>query len=211
MQLYSDSFQHGQRIPGEFAFAVPAKVGHIALSSNRNPHLAWRDPPPGTRSFALLCHDPDAPACADDVNQEGRELPADLPRADFYHWVLLDIPGDCRGIAAGSHSDGVTARGKPGPESVGGGRHGLNDYSLWFAGDADMDGRYYGYDGPCPPWNDAREHRYVFTLYALDVARLAVDGELTPSAALSALRGHVLEQAELMGRYALSPAILATS
>ena len=35
-----------------------------------------------------------------------------------------------------------------------------------------MFGDYYGYDGPCPPWNDELVHRYVFTLYALDVPRL---------------------------------------
>ena len=35
----------------------------------------------------------------------------------------------------------------------------------------DMRGDYHGYDGPCPPWNDGILHHYVFTLYALDVAR----------------------------------------
>ena len=51
---------------------------------------------------------------------------------------------------------GVTPRGKSGPDSAGGTRSGLNGYTEWFAGDADMGGQYFGYDGPCPPWNDER-------------------------------------------------------
>ena len=48
MQLISQSFQDGQAIPGEFAFAVPDAASHVALSSNRNPHLAWSGAPAGT-------------------------------------------------------------------------------------------------------------------------------------------------------------------
>jgi phosphatidylethanolamine-binding protein (PEBP) family uncharacterized protein len=50
-------------------------VNQIALSSNRNPHLAWSDVPEGTKSFALICHDADVPNRADDVKKEGREIP----------------------------------------------------------------------------------------------------------------------------------------
>ena len=46
-----------------------------------------------------------------------------------------------------------------------------------------MSGDYFGYDGPCPPWNDALVHRYVFTLYALDVATLGLQGPFTGCAA----------------------------
>jgi phosphatidylethanolamine-binding protein (PEBP) family uncharacterized protein len=42
-----------------------------------------------------------------------------------------------------------------------------------------MAGEYYGYDGPCPPWNDERVHTYVFTLYALDIPRLPLEGRFT--------------------------------
>ena len=106
-------------------------------------------------------------------------MPASLPRVDFFHWVLIDLPPDTPPIARGEFSDGVTARGKPGPHAPRGARQGINDYTGWFAGDKDMAGNYFGYDGPCPPWNDAIPHRYVFTLYALDVARLAVAGIFT--------------------------------
>ena len=132
--------------------------------------------PDGTLSLALIVHDYDVPSRPDDVNQEGRTVPADLPRVDFFHWTLFDLPPDLRSIAAGSFADGVTAHGKPGPMivhgPVDGALHGLNGYTEWFAGDPDMAGDYYGYDGPCPPWNDSLRHHYVFTLYALSVDRL---------------------------------------
>ena len=52
----------------------------------------------------------------------------------------------------------------------------------WFASDKDMAGDYHGYDGPCPPWNDEIPHRYVFTVYALDVASgLTMTGQLVGS------------------------------
>src|ERR1700758_4377305 len=92
MQLKSDSFSDGAAIPGEYAFAVIDPSTHVALSKNRNPHLAWSDTPAVTRSFALICHDYDVPSRGDDVNKEGREIPASLPRVDFFHWLLLDIP-----------------------------------------------------------------------------------------------------------------------
>ncbi|MBB5369306.1 MULTISPECIES: YbhB/YbcL family Raf kinase inhibitor-like protein [unclassified Janthinobacterium] len=205
MKLSSLSFSDNAIIPGEFAFAVIDPVTHVALSSNRNPHLAWSDVPAGTQSFALICHDPDVPSSGEDVNQEGREVPASLPRVDFFHWLLLDIPAVAREIAAGSHSDGVLARGKAGPAAPDGLRHGINDYTNWFAGDAQMAGDYHGYDGPCPPWNDTLVHRYVFTLYALDLPHIAVNAPLTGANVRDALAGHVLAQASLTGTYTLNP------
>ena len=208
MQLTSQSFHDGQAIPGEFAFAVPDSTTHVALSSNRNPHLAWSGVPEGTQSFVVVCHDPDVPSRGDDVNQEGREVPAALPRVDFFHWLLLDLPADTRQIAVGSHSDGVTPRGKPGPAAPGGARHGINDYTGWFAGDEQMKGDYHGYDGPCPPWNDTLVHHYVFTVYALATPTLAVEGALTGANVLAALAAApVLGQARITGLYSLNPAV----
>jgi len=143
----------------------------------------------------------------DDVNQEGRMVLFDVPRVDFYHWVLVDIPADCTEIAAGAYSNGVTARGKSGPDAPYGTRQGINDYTGWFAQDPDMAGDYYGYDGPCPPWNDARMHHYVFTLYALDVPRLEVAGRFTGQDVRKAIAGHILAQASITGTYTLNPAL----
>ncbi len=207
MNLTSQSFSEGEFIPGEFAFCVIAPKTHVTLSANRNPHLAWSDAPAGTKSFALICHDYDVPSRGDDVNQEGKIVPADLPRVDFYHWSLAHIPAGVNEIAAGSHSAGVTPRGKAaGAAPLG--QHGINDYTGWFAGDKDMGGDYYGYDGPCPPWNDSIIHHYVFTVYALDVERLALPERFTGTDLHAAMKGHVLDSAELMGLYTLNPALL---
>ena len=89
MKLSSNSMANGQPISGKYAFGVPADEGHVSLSSNLNPHLAWADLPAGTKSLVLICHDKDVPSKGDDVNQEGKTVPPDLPRVDFFHWVLL--------------------------------------------------------------------------------------------------------------------------
>lgn len=205
MKLWSDNFADGDPIPVENAFGKHDPAQHVELSDNRNPHLAWSDAPAGTRSFVLVCHDRDVPSKADDVNKEGRTVPADLPRVDFYHWVLVDIPATKQSIADGELSSGITPRGKPGPEAPGGMRQGVNNYTEWFAGDADMKGSYHGYDGPCPPWNDSIVHHYTFTLYALDVARCPAEGELRGPDVREAIRSHVLAEASLMGTYAINP------
>jgi Raf kinase inhibitor-like YbhB/YbcL family protein len=207
MQLTTTAFPNNGAIPGEFAFAVIDPANHVKLSANRNPDFTWSGVPAGTKSFALVCHDPDVPSRGDDVNQEGRVVPASLPRVDFYHWVLVDLPPTAHGVARGAHSEGVSPRGKPGPDAPREGRHGINDYTGWFAGDPDMSGDYHGYDGPCPPWNDAIVHRYVFTLYALDVPTLAVSGAFTGSEARAAMQGHVLAEAATTGRYTLNPGV----
>ena len=207
MQLMSSSFGHQQRIPEEFAFGVPDATQHLRLGRNRNPHLFWSGVPAGTKSLVLLCIDSDVPTRADDVNQAGRVVPASLPRADFYHWVMVDIPPTVHGIAAGACSDGIVPRGKQSPAGPPGSRQGLNDYTLWFAGDADMAGRYFGYEGPCPPWNDERLHHYHFALYAMDVARCPVEGTFTGQQVRAALAGHVLAEARLTGTYSLNPAV----
>ena len=207
MKLISNSFGNNDQIPGEHAFCVPDAQTHVSLGANRNPHLAWSDLPPGTRSLVLICHDPDVPSKGDDVNQEGRVVPADLPRVDFFHWVLVDLPPAPAEIAAGEFCGQVTPRGKVATDSRRGTRHGINDYTGWFAGDKDMGGDYYGYDGPCPPWNDEIPHRYVFTLHALDIEPCPVEGRFTGQEVRAAIAGHVLAQASLTGRYTLNPAV----
>ncbi|GAB1393508.1 YbhB/YbcL family Raf kinase inhibitor-like protein [Rhodocyclaceae bacterium] len=207
MQLTSTSFNDGQRIPGEFSFCIPDAVSHVCLGSNRNPQFAWQDVPAGTRSFALICHDPDVPSRGDDVNQEGRTVPASLPRVDFFHWVLIDLPASQQSIAAGEFANGVVPRGKSGPATAYGARQGINDYTGWFASDRDMSGDYYGYDGPCPPWNDELRHRYVFTVFALAIERLPLEGKFTGQQVRNAMQGHILAEACLTGVYSLNPAV----
>jgi phosphatidylethanolamine-binding protein (PEBP) family uncharacterized protein len=108
-------------------------------------------------------------------------------------------------FAAGSCSDGFTAHGKRQPAGPAGARQGINDYTGWFAGDLDMAGTYFGYDGPYPPFNDERPHRYFFRVFALDVASLPVEGAFTAADVFSAMQGHVLAEAALHGTYTLNP------
>jgi Raf kinase inhibitor-like YbhB/YbcL family protein len=208
MKVSSKSFDDGAAIPQEFAFGRTDPRLHVTLAPNRNPHLAWSDVPPGTRSFAIICHDLDVPSLADDVNHPDREVPEALPRVDFFHWVLVDLPAALAEVAAGEFSDGVVPKGKAGPSTRHDARQGLNDYTMWFASDPDMAGDYYGYDGPCPPWNDSIVHRYRFTVYALDVALLPLEGRFTGAQAIAAMRGHVLAQAGIGGTYTLNPRLI---
>lgn len=176
MNLRSDSFNDLSSIPERLAFGRIDKANRVALAANLNPHLKWSDVPEGVRSYVVLCVDPDVPTVGDDVNQPGLEVSAALARCDFYHWVLVDVPADTTEIPEGAYSHGITPRGKAGPLSLDGTRQGLNDFTTFFAQDRDMNGDYFGYDGPCPPWNDALLHRYYFTVYALDIDELPLQG-----------------------------------
>jgi phosphatidylethanolamine-binding protein (PEBP) family uncharacterized protein len=207
MKLWSDSWVNGERIPARCAAGKVDGAG-VGFSDNLNPHLAWSEVPAGTLSFALICHDFDVPSRGDDVNQPDREVPADLPRVDFFHWVLVDLPAATRRIGEGEFSQGFTARGKSGPTTLHGARHGLNDYTGWFAGNAEMAGSYFGYDGPFPPFNDSLVHHYVFTLYALGVARAPVEGAFTGAQVREAIYPHVLAEATHSGTYTLNKRLL---
>ncbi len=204
MRIRSDSFHDGHHLPPEFAMGAMEGFG-----GNRNPHLAWQDVPAGAQSFALLCIDPDAPTDPSLVGKEGVEIPVDHVRGDFVHWAMVDIAADVREIAAGSCSDGIVKRGKRDPQGPKGSRQGLNGYTGWFAGDADMGGDYFGYDGPYPPGNDLRLHRYFFRLFALDAALLPLPEKFTADDVLKAIEGHVLAEAQIHGTYSLNPRVMA--
>jgi Raf kinase inhibitor-like YbhB/YbcL family protein len=199
MRIHSNSFANGQPIPAEYAMGQTD-----GFAGNRNPHLAWDQVPAGTRSFALLCIDTDAPTVPETVGRDDMEIPVEQPRGDFIHWTMIDIAADARQIEAGSCSDGITPKGKRTPPGPPGARQGLNDYTGWFAGDADMGGDYFGYDGPYPPFNDLRTHRYFFRLFALDVEKLGVAERFTAADVLRAMHGHVLGESLAHGTYTLN-------
>jgi Raf kinase inhibitor-like YbhB/YbcL family protein len=217
MKLWSETFRDGGLMPAEYAFAEIDPASRVRLAGNRNPHLAWDEVPNGTESLALFCIDPDAPQDASLANRDDQALPLTASRGDFYHWSLLDLPPSMRSIAAGEFSSGITPRGKqaagvPWPDASGAYllRQGINDYTGWFAGDAAMAGDYYGYDGPCPPWNDERIHHYIFRLYALDVPRLELPERFTGQQAHAALYGHILDEVQLVVAYSLNPELALT-
>jgi len=207
MQLQSRDIVDGKPIDSRYALGKPDEESHMALSDNLSPHLAWSGAPSGTRSFAIVCMDPDVPAEADDVNQEGKTLPADMPRVDFCHWAIVDVPTEITELATGECCEGVTPKGKQDPPGPDGARQGLNDYTNFMAGDPDMAGNYFGYDGPCPPWNDERLHHYVFTVYALDTDKLELPESFTGHDVVEAIEGHIIDQASLTGTYTLNPEV----
>jgi len=208
MQLKVEGFSDGDWIPERFAFAAPHPDQHMQFAANRNPALNWSGVPENTASLVVMCYDDDVPARADDVNKEGVTIPHDSERTRFYHWALVDVPPDHEGIAEGSVSDGVTPGGEDSPPAPARARHGLNTYTDFMAGDPDLGGKYYGYDGPCPPWNDERMHRYHFVVYATDLEKCPVEGDFTGEDVEKALEGHVLAEAEVTGLYSLHPPLL---
>jgi len=91
VRLESPAFRDGAPIP----------PGHSRDDGDTSPPLSSSDPPAASRSFALVCDDPDA------------------PRGTWVHWVLWGIPADARSLSAGAGSSG---------SPPGGGVHGTNDF-----------------------------------------------------------------------------------
>jgi Raf kinase inhibitor-like YbhB/YbcL family protein len=100
----------------------------------------------------------------------------DAPGGTWVHWVLFNMPADTDGLPSGIPSDATLENGA---------RHGTNDF------------RRLGYGGPCPPGGT---HRYFFRLYALDIA-LDLESGIDPARLLEAMEGHILAEAQLMGKY----------
>lgn len=203
LTVESDSITHGERVPDGHAFGVPDGSGKAAAEGgNRSPHLRWSGAPEGTQSFAVVVYDPDVPADASDVNQEGKSIPEEAGRADFAHWLLVDIPADVTELPEGAGSQEIVVGGKPAGETEHG-VTGLNSYTDFLAGDPDMGGDYGDYDGPFPPWNDERLHHYHFVVYALDVPSLGLEGQFKLDDVRAAISEHVLDEGELVATYTL--------
>jgi len=107
---------------------IPKK--HTGEGDDVSPPLSWSKVPDGTRSFALICHDPDAPLVT--------------PGAyGFVHWVLYNIPGSVTQLAENEsgYTNGVTNFGKRqygGPMPPKG--HGVHHYFFWLlALDTELD------------------------------------------------------------------------
>ena len=150
-QITSAAFAEGAAIPRRFT----------GQGDDISPPLAWDHAPAGTRSFALVCDDPDAPA------------------GTWIHWVVYDIPADTTSLP-----EAVAAERKLASGAV----QGTNSW-----------GRL-GYGGPMPP---SGTHRYFFKIYALDT-ELDLEPGQTRKTLLEAMKGHVLAEAQLMGRYTRS-------
>lgn len=149
LQISSSAFSGNQTIPGKFTCDGP----------DVSPQLGWKDAPAGTKSFALIMDDPDAPA------------------GTWVHWVVYNIPAGTKEL-----TEGVAKQ----EQLTDGGLQGRNDF------------RKIGYGGPCPP--PGKPHRYYFKLYALDT-KLELNAGSSKADVESAMKGHVLAEAELIGRF----------
>ena len=78
----------------DVADGQPLKDDQVNAGGDTSPHLAWGDPPEGTRSFVVTCFDPDAPTVS-----------------GFWHWVAVDLPADTRELAAGAGASDDTLPG----------------------------------------------------------------------------------------------------
>jgi hypothetical protein len=189
------------RLPDDAAYCGAGGYG-----PNVSPGISWSAGPAGTRSYAVLMVDPDVPADLSNVNDPDVAIPEDAPRQTFVHWVLVDLPPSVTALPAGADGEGVTPRGKPFGATANGVR-GVNDYARFFNADPDTAGPYGGYDGPCPPSNDARMHGYAVRVYALDVPTLGLSGAFDGREAEKAMEGRVLAVGEAVGTYTLNPAL----
>ena len=211
LTVISNAFNDGDPIPEKYAFCAACPDNHTKMSTNISPQISWSGAPDETRSFTIMCVDVDVPTIFDDINTEGKTIPAHQPRQNFYHSLLVDIPVNRTSLEEGEESDGLVAKGKP-TGRVAYGIRGTNDFTMFMASNPEMAGSYGGYDGPCPPWNDELIHRYEFRVYALDVETLglAESGEFKGADVIAAMKEHILAQGTLVGTYTQNPDIASS-
>lgn len=206
LKVKVDSFKDGGTIANKYAFCAPAAQGHTTAGQNISPSISWSKGPRDTKSYAIVLYDTDSPAeHREMMNKEGQTMTAAVKRHDFYHWILVDIPPNVTSLKEGADSNARVMHGKPATPAAAGVR-GLNDYTKVTASNEAMKGQYYGYDGPCPPWNDDIVHHYHFTVYALSVKSLGLPKDFDGPAALDAMKGKILAQGEALGLYTQNPA-----
>ncbi|MCU1541385.1 MAG: phospholipid-binding protein family [Arthrobacter sp.] len=99
----------------------------------------------------------------------------------FWHWAVLDLPADVTSLPAGAGAEG-------GRELPPGAQQLKND-----AG-------FHGYLGAAPPPGHG-PHRYIVTVYALDLEQSGLDNRTPPASLESKLSGHTLARATLTGIY----------
>lgn len=131
---------------------------------NISPSLAWTGAPAGTKSYALTVYDPDAPT-----------------GSGWWHWVVYNIPGSAKAIAAGAGDAKKNAL-------PAGSVQGNTDFGT------------PGYGGPCPPAGD-KPHRYIFTLYALKVDKMDIPAGATAAFVGFNIRGNMLGKAAFTALY----------
>jgi Raf kinase inhibitor-like YbhB/YbcL family protein len=159
------------------AFAEGAMIPKALTcdGAGTSPPLEWSGTPQAAKGLALLCEDPDA------------------PMGTFSHWVVIDLPIGVKGLKEGVPAEAVVPAESMVPTGAtkveGTARQGKNDFAK------------VGYGGPCPP---SGTHRYIFRIYALDASIGSASTSPTRSDVLTAIKGHILAEGRLTGRYARS-------
>lgn len=148
MVLTSNAFSEGGSIP----------VRYTDQGDNVSPPLSWSAAPANTKSYAVICQDPDSSS------------------GDFTHWIIFNLPANTTQLNESIPPEGSLTNGA---------KQGTNDLGK------------IGYSGPDPP---SGVHRYVFTVYALDI-NLNLNAGATKTDFLNAIKGHVLAQGILTGKY----------
>ena len=202
LKVTVSSIKEGGTIPTKFAFCQAAATGHLEPGKDISPRISWTAGPKGTQSYAVILSDSDSPKeNRDKMNKEGMTVPKDTPRQNYFHMVLIDIPANVKALKEGNASTARVLHGKPAAETKVG-VPGLNTFTVVTAANDAMKGKYYGYDGPCPAWNDEiGTHHFTFTVYALSVKSLGLPADFDGPAALAAMKDKVLAQGKLDALY----------
>ena len=104
----------------------------------------------------------------------------DAPKkSGWWHWIVYDIPKNVRSIKKGASNLKLLP---------GGAKEGRNDYG------------FIGYGGACPPKND-KPHRYVTTLYALNIPKLNVDKNATALKIYQEIKKHTIAKSSIISTY----------
>lgn len=185
-------------LPLSAAFCAPPSIA--PRQYNISPAMSWSGAPQGVKSYVVLMTDLDVPTDLSLINKPGVVIPMEFPRQPFIHQVLIDIPPGRTYLAKGVESHGFVA----GPRPIGKTDHGVrgaNVYSNLHPKDSPLAGPRGGYDGPCPPHNDPKPHRYLFSVYALDVDTLGLEGLFFGEAVLERMKGHKLAEGHVETLY----------
>lgn len=189
-----DGVRAGKPIPQEQALCTPTADGKSdKVKQILRPTIGWSGAPAGTASFAVFMMDPDVPADFTDAGKEGKTLPKDSKRQDFFHYGIVNIPASATQLAGGDATK-APAAGSELPNDLG-----ANGYVK----------PTHAYGGPCPPWNDERRHNYHFIVLALDADAPKTKPRETAKDAFNRLIGskHVLAKGATIGTYTLNPAL----
>jgi phosphatidylethanolamine-binding protein (PEBP) family uncharacterized protein len=198
-----DGVEHEKPIPVAQALCTPTADGKSnKVATPLRPTMRWSGVPKDAATLAVFMMDPDVPADFTDAGKEGKILPSDAKRQDFFHYGLVNLPASVTSIAGAESRD--TPR--TGTELVN--DLGINGYIS----------PKTAYGGPCPPWNDARVHHYHFIVLALDkdapIAAPAAKECATPSCQPDTAKNtfnrlisspHVLAKGVTIGTYTLNP------